>query len=108
MSLISRVSRSVLSSATFAIDCAAGASGPSAPAASRPREPRIEVSGVRSSWLTTETNSFFIRSTSRRWVMSRKTTTAPRTTSSSSRSSSRSTSGLAVISTGKVCPSART
>ena len=61
----------------------------------------MEVSGVRSSWLTTERNSSFIRSTSRRCVTSRKTTTAPRISSSS-------TSGEAVISTGNVDPSART
>ena len=81
MSLIIRVSRSVLSSARPAIDAARGDRSPRVPPASRPREPRIEVSGVRSSWLTTERNSFFIRSTSRRWVTSRKTTTAPRVTS---------------------------
>ncbi len=98
MSLISRVSRSVLSSAMLAMDWARGVRSPSVPPASSPSEPRIEVSGVRSSWLTTERNSFFIRSTSRRWVTSRKTTTAPRTTSSSM-------IGLAVISTGKVSPS---
>ena len=78
-SLIRRVSRSVLCSAIVTIGPARGVSSPSLPPASRPREPRIEVSGVRSSWLTTERNSFFIRSTSRRWVTSRKTTTAPRT-----------------------------
>ena len=37
----------------------------------------MEVSGVRSSWLTTEMNSCFIRSTARRALMSLKTTTAP-------------------------------
>ena len=35
------------------------------------RTPWIEVSGVRSSWLTTETNSFFVRSTACRSLMSR-------------------------------------
>ncbi len=100
MSLISRVSRSVLSRAMLAIDCARGVRSPRVPPASRPSDPRIEVSGVRSSWLTTERNSFFIRSTSRRCVTSRKTTTAPRTTSSSR-------IGLAVISTGKLSPSVR-
>ena len=54
-----------------------GSAHPSAPPAISPSEPRIAVSGVRSSWLTIETNSLFSRSTSRRWVTSRKTTTAP-------------------------------
>ena len=60
----------------------------------------MEVSGVRSSWLTIDTNSLFIRSTSRRWVTSRNTTTAPVTCSSS-------ISGVAVTSTGIWSPSAR-
>ena len=33
--------------------------------------PMMPLSGVRSSWLTIDTNSFFIRSTARRSVMSR-------------------------------------
>ena len=56
---------------------ACSGSSPSMPPASSPSEPRMEVSGVRSSWLTMETNSSFIRSTSRRSVTSRKVTTAP-------------------------------
>ena len=48
---------------------------PTAPPASSPSDPRIDVNGVRSSWLTTETNSSFIRSTSWRWVTSRNTAT---------------------------------
>jgi hypothetical protein len=35
---------------------------PAALPISRPSEPEIEVSGVRSSWLTVETNSSFSRS----------------------------------------------
>jgi hypothetical protein len=60
----------------------------------------MAVSGVRSSWLTTETNSSFMRSTSRRSVTSRKVTTAPAIRSSS-------TIGVQVNSTGKRWPSAR-
>ena len=60
----------------------------------------MAVSGVRSSWLTIETNSLFSRSTSRRWVTSRKITTAPTTSPSS-------VSGVAVTSTGSRRPSAR-
>ncbi len=100
MSLISRVSRSLLSRAMSTIRPALGANGPRAPPESSPSAPRIEVSGVRSSWLTIETNSLFIRSTSRRWVTSRKTTTAPVTASPSM-------SGVAVTSTGICSPSAR-
>ena len=100
ISLISRVSRSLLTSAISTICAADGVSLPSAPPAIRPREPRIAVSGVRSSWLTMETNSLFIRSTSRRWVTSLKTTTAPIACSSS-------ISGVAVTSTGMDRPSAR-
>ncbi len=98
---MSRVSRSVLCTATRTSEAALSGSSPTRPPASSPSEPRIEVSGVRSSWLTTERNSSFMRSTSRRWVTSRKTTTAPRTSASSSR-------GAAVISTGNEVPSART
>jgi hypothetical protein len=50
---------------------------PNWPLASRPSEPRTEVSGVRSSWLTTEMNSSLSRSTARRRPMSLKLTTAP-------------------------------
>nr|WP_230207942.1 hypothetical protein [Microlunatus sp. Gsoil 973] len=77
MSLTSRPSRSVLSRAMPIIRRACGDNAPSRSPDSRPSDPRIAVSGVRSSWLTTETNSCFIRSTSRREVMSRKTITAP-------------------------------
>ena len=45
--------------------------GPSTPPSIKPREPWMEVSGVLSSWLTVEMNSFFIRSTRLRSVTSR-------------------------------------
>ena len=99
ISLISRVRRSLLSIAISIIRVAGGASSPSAPPASSPNDPRIAVSGVFSSWLTKETNSFFIRSTSRRRVTSRNTTTTPRTPVPS-------TIGLALTSTGTSRPSA--
>jgi len=51
---------------------AAGAGNmPAVPPARRPSEPEIEVSGVRSSWLTVETNSVFICSMRLRSLMSR-------------------------------------
>ena len=99
MSLMSRISRSQLRSAIVITRSACvGAVSTSVP--SMPSEPRIEVSGVRSSWLTMERNSSFIRSTSRRCVTSRNTTTAPVMRSSLS-------TGVAVSSTGKVLPSVR-
>ena len=70
MSLIRRTSRSVFSTAISTIRWPFSGSGPSTPDSSSPSEPRIEVSGVRSSWLTIEVNSSFARSTSRRSVMS--------------------------------------
>lgn len=39
----------------------------------------MDVNGVRSSWLTTETNSFFVRSTARRSVTSVNERTTPMT-----------------------------
>ena len=102
ISLIRRVSRSLLSNAISTILVAGGASSPSAPPARSPSEPRIAVSGVFSSWLTNETNSFFIRSTSRRRVTSRNTTTTPRTLDASPRGSA---IGLALTSTGTSRPS---
>ena len=68
--------RTTLRSATETISRASGVSGPSTPPERRPSEPRIEVSGVRSSWLTVETNSRLSRSTSCRCVTS---TTLPAT-----------------------------
>jgi hypothetical protein len=64
MSLISRVSRSLLSTAIETMRSACGVSSTRAPLEISPNDPRIEVIGVRSSWLTTDRNSFFIRSTS--------------------------------------------
>ena len=53
-------------------DAFAGSSS-ATPAASRPSEPEIEVSGVRSSWLTVDTKPDLRRSTSSRAEMSRTT-----------------------------------
>ncbi len=100
MSLIRRTRRSVFSTAIWVIRCARSGSGPRTPLSSRPSEPRIEVSGVRSSWLTTDVNSFLVRSIMRRSVTSRKTTTAPRMHPSC-------TIGVLVYSTGKDVPSLR-
>ena len=58
-----RTSRSVLLIAIDSMRSACGGMSPSTPPASRPSEPRIDVSGVRSSWPTTEMNSSFMRST---------------------------------------------
>jgi hypothetical protein len=77
MSLMSRMSRSVLLTATSTMRVARSVIGPSKPAARRPSDPRMLVSGVRSSCETTEMNSSFMRSTLRCSVMSRKLTTAP-------------------------------
>ena len=100
MSLIRRTSRSVFSTAISIIRWPFSGSAPSTPDSSRPSEPRIEVSGVRSSWLTTEVNSSLARSSSRRSEMFLKTTTAPVTLPSS-------TIGVDVYSTGKLVPSLR-
>lgn len=67
-----RIRRSVLLRAIFTNSAAFGASPPKTPPSSSPSEPRMDVNGVRSSWLTVETNSFFILSSRRRSVMSRK------------------------------------
>ena len=66
MSLISRTRRSVFCTAIWIIRCARSGSGPSTPLSSSPSEPRIDVSGVRSSWLTTDVNSSLTCSSSRR------------------------------------------
>jgi hypothetical protein len=55
-----RTSRSVFCTATSSIRCAWCAF--SFPLARSPSEPRSEVSGVRSSWLTIDTNSSLSRS----------------------------------------------
>ena len=47
------------------ISVAASGSGPATPERSSDSAPLIEASGVRSSWLTVETNSAFIRSVRR-------------------------------------------
>ena len=62
-SLIRRTSRWLLDWAMPIRRAALSGSWPAAPPAMRPSEPAIEVSGVRSSWLTAETNSSFSRST---------------------------------------------
>ena len=62
MSPTSRTSRWLFRWATSRSWAAFGDSSFARPAASSPSEPWIEVSGVRSSWLTTEMNSSFIRS----------------------------------------------
>ncbi len=63
MSLISSVRRSQLFKAMLTRPAARSGSLPATPADTRPSEPRIEVSGVRSSCETVATNSFFMRST---------------------------------------------
>ena len=70
MSLTRRTSRSVFSRAIATISRASSGSSPATPASSSPSEPRIEVSGVRSSWPTTDSSSSLIRSISLRSVMS--------------------------------------
>ena len=65
-------------------------------------EPMIEVSGVRSSWLSVEVNSFFIFSISIAWVMSRTCTTTDRSSPCSL------TSGISVNSQITSMPSRRT
>ena len=66
----------------------------------RPRAPRSEVRGVRSSWLTVEMNSSFMRSRAWRSETSWKAMTIPMTTPLSS-------CGRATYSTGKLEPSLR-
>jgi len=73
----------------------------SAPSSSASTNPRIDVSGVRSSCPTTETNSSFMRSISRRSVMSLKVTTMPLVSPLSS------WIGVLLNSTGNVVPSLR-
>ena len=81
MSLISRTSRSLFSSAIRSIRSAFSGESSSTPPASRPSAPRIDVSGVRSSWLTTEMNSSLTRSASRcsvtSWPVPSTLSTAP-------------------------------
>ena len=77
MSLTRRTRRSVLLMAISSICCDFSGRVVRAPPASRPRAPRSEVSGVRSSWETVEMNSSFMRSRARRSVVSVKATTTP-------------------------------
>ncbi len=65
-----RTRRSAFWVAICTIRSPCGESGPSLPDASSPSDPRMEVSGVRSSWLTTDTSSSLMRSTSPRRRMS--------------------------------------
>ena len=58
---------------------ASAGSSPATPPASSPSEPRIEVRGVRSSWLTTDTKWSFMRSASLRRVTSMPSTMTPST-----------------------------
>ncbi len=70
MSLMSRTRRSVFCTAISTMRRPFSGSSPSTPDSNSPSEPRIDVSGVRSSWLTTEVNSSFARSAARDAVMS--------------------------------------
>ena len=73
-SLSKRIRRSVLLTAMLIIRWPRGESGPSTPPSSKPSEPRMLVSGVRSSWPRTDKSSSFIRSTARRSLTSRMST----------------------------------
>ena len=100
MSLISRTSRSELLTAMRSRLAAFSLTSPTNPAESSPRAPRIEVSGVRSSWLTVEMNSSFMRSSAYRWLISLKLSTLPTTLPPSC-------IGVSENSTGKEVPSLR-
>ena len=63
MSLIRRARRSLFFAAMSTKVRALSGSSPVTPPAISPSAPRIEVSGVRSSWLTTEMKSLFNCST---------------------------------------------
>jgi len=80
--------------------CARSGCALTAPFVSKPKAPRTAVSGVRSSWLTMDTNSSFILSTTRRSLTSRRTCTAPTT-------SPASTIGAVILSTQILAPSFR-
>ncbi len=71
MSLSRRTNRSQLSRAMRRSCTAFGGSWPAVPLSNRPSDPRIAVSGVRSSWETVDTNSLFIRSSRFQPLMSR-------------------------------------
>ncbi|MNT37490.1 hypothetical protein D3C72_1736290 [compost metagenome] len=70
-SLINSLRCRLLSWAIVSICCMPAGTAPRMPALIRLREPAMAVSGVRSSWLTVETNSFFMRSMRLRSLMSR-------------------------------------
>ena len=71
MSFTSEMSRAQLRSAMATISRASSDRSPSTPPESRLSEPRMEASGVRSSWLTVETNSCLSFSTACRSDTSR-------------------------------------
>ncbi len=70
MSLISRISRSVFCIAIRRRSCPFGGTSPTFPPSISPSAPRMEVSGVRSSWLTVETKSRLSWSSSFSFTMS--------------------------------------
>ena len=70
MSLMRRINRSVLLIAICSSSRPRPGRSPVLPPRMRPSAPRIEVSGVRSSWLTVETKSVFSRSSSLSFTMS--------------------------------------
>ena len=71
MSLIRSSRRWPLRSAMVVSSSTSLSMSPSTPELISCSEPMIEVSGVRSSWLSVEVNSCFMRSASSCWVMSR-------------------------------------
>ena len=92
MSLMIRIRRSQLFSATWSRwRCSASGTLPWSSSTSC-SEPRIEVNGVRSSWLTTDTNSSLRRSTSLSADTSCSATTAPATSPNGSRKGAEATS----------------
>ena len=76
-SFTSRMRRSPFRRAISSSSRAEGSSAPPAPARSSDREAFTDVIGVRSSWLTTDTNSDLRRSASTSWVTSRYSTMWP-------------------------------
>ena len=71
MSLINRINRSAFSRAMRMRSNPLGLMGPATPASNSPNAPRTDVSGVRSSCDTVDTNSLFMRFTCRSCVTSR-------------------------------------
>ena len=70
-SLIKSSSRCPLRSAIMVNSTTSFSKSPRTPEFMSCSEPMIEVSGVRSSWLSVDVNSFFRRSASSSWVISR-------------------------------------